>query len=102
MKKIFLISISVLLIFVVFAQKTLNIFKADLTVINVDASQIDSMKFSNSNTQLDVYKSDKTVVNSTISSIDSITVTDSILHKLPTLTTTAVSSISFTTATSGI
>lgn len=102
MKKIFFISISVLLIVVVFAQKTINIFKTDLTVINVDASQIDSLKFSNSNTQLDVYKSDKTVINSAVSSIDSITISDSVLHKLPSLSTIAVSSISFTTATSGV
>jgi len=101
MKKYVLIIISAICIISIFAQKTLNIFKPDLSVVNVVLSAIDSLKFSNSNTQLDVYKSDSTVTSVAVEAVDSITFTDGISSNLPVVSTTAASTISYTTAVSG-
>ena len=101
MKKQLLTIIGIALIISLFAQKTLNIFKPDLSVLNILISTVDSLKFSNSNTQLDIYNSDKTVTNLPIASTDSITFTDSVSLKLPIISTTAVSLVSYTTAQSG-
>lgn len=101
MKKNVLIILCAIFIVTLFAQKTLNIFKPDLSVLNILVSSIDSLKFSNSATQLDVYKSDNTITSVTVASVDSITFTDSISRNLPVVTTSAVSSVSFTTAQSG-
>ncbi|MDD4992598.1 MAG: hypothetical protein PHR83_10225 [Paludibacter sp.] len=102
MKKNILIIIGAICIISIFAQKTFNIYKSDLSVLNVIVSSIDSLKFSNSDTQLDVYKSDNTVINATIASVDSITFTDSVAQSLPVLTTSGVTTISYTTAQSGL
>ena len=101
MKKQLLTIIGIALIISLFAQKTLNIFKPDLSVLNILISTVDSLKFSNLNTQLDIYNSDKTVTNVPVASTDSITFTDSVSLKLPIISTTAVSSVSYTTAQSG-
>jgi hypothetical protein len=101
MKKYLLILIGGVFIVTIFAQKTLNLFKPDLSVVNLVISSIDSLKFGNSNTQLDINNTDHTVTSVAVSSIDSITFTDSISKSLPVISTTAVSSISYSTATSG-
>jgi hypothetical protein len=102
MKKNLLIILGAICIISIFAQKTFNIYKSDLSVLNVIVSSIDSLKFSNSDTQLDVYKSDNSVVTTAVASIDSITFTDTIAQTLPILSTTAATSISYTTAQSGL
>jgi hypothetical protein len=101
MKKNILVIIAAICIFSIFAQKTFNIYKSDLSVLNVIVSSIDSLKFGNSDTQLDVYKSDNSVVSTPVASIDSITFTDSVSLNLPVLSTAAVTSVSYTTAQSG-
>ncbi|MDD4970576.1 MAG: hypothetical protein PHT07_14210 [Paludibacter sp.] len=101
MKKYLLILISAIFIISIFAEKTLNIFKPDLSISNIYLSSIDTLKFSNNNTQLDVYMKDKSVVNVLVSSVDSMTFTDSVSKTLPVVSTLAVTSISYTTALSG-
>ena len=101
MKKYVLISISAICIITLVAQKTLNIFKPDLSVLNVAVSAIDSLKFSNNDAQLDIYKSDNSVLNIPVTGIDSMTFTDSISQQLPVITTSAVTSVSYSTAQSG-
>lgn len=102
MKKYLLISLSAICILSLVAQKTLNIFKSDLTVLNIAVSTIDSLKFSNNNAQLDVYKSDNSAVNIPVSGVDSMTFTDSISQQLPVLTTSSVTGVSYTTAQTGL
>jgi hypothetical protein len=101
MKKYLLILIGGVFIVTIFAQKTLNIFKPDLSVVNIVISSIDSLKFGNSNTQLDISNVDHSVTSVQLASIDSITFTDSISKRLPVISTSAVSSISYATAMSG-
>jgi hypothetical protein len=101
MKKYLLVLIGGAFIITIFAQQTLNIFKPDLSVVNIMLSAIDSLKFSNTNTQLDISNSDHTVTTIPISGIDSITFTDSISARMPVISTSAVSAISYTTAQSG-
>jgi len=102
MKKYGLIIISIICIFALFAQKTLNLYKTDFSVLNFNISSIDSLKFSNSETVLDIQKSDNTVTSISILTIDSLTFSDSISRNLPIVTTSAVTSISYTTAQSGL
>jgi len=102
MKKYGLIIISIICIFALFAQKTLNLYKTDFSVLNFNISSIDSLKFSNNETVLDIQKSDNTVTSISILTIDSLTFSDSISRNLPIVTTSAVTSISYTTAQSGL
>jgi len=101
MKKYVLILIGGLFIITVFAQKMLNVFKPDLSVVNIVISSVDSLKFGNNNTQLDIHNTDHSVTSVALANIDSITFTDSISKSLPIISTSAVSSISYTTAMSG-
>ena len=102
MKKTGLIIISAICIITIFAQKTLNVFKTDLSVLNISIAAIDSMKFSTNSTVLDIHKLDKKLDNLPISSIDSITFTDSIAKTLPVVSSTAATTVSFSTAQVGI
>jgi len=101
MKKYSLIIVGAICILGIFAQNTLNIFKPDLSVVNIVLSTIDSLKFSNSNAQLDVYKSDSSVTSVAVATVDSITFTDAVSGNLPVVSTTVASTISYTTAVSG-
>src|SRR5665647_520486 len=102
MKKYLLIVVSIVCILGIFAQKTMNIFKSDLTVTNIEASSVDSMEFSNNDTLLDIYIKGNSASSIVLSTIDSITFSDTIPQNLPLLSTTEVSSVSYTTALSGI
>jgi hypothetical protein len=102
MKKYGLISICVIGIITLFAQKTLNIYKSDLSVLNVIVNAIDSVKFGNNDTTIDIYNTDKSITSFPVSKIDSLTFSDSIAHSLPVVITSGLSSISFTSAQSGL
>lgn len=102
MKKHLLIAISIICIITLFAQKTLNVFKTDLSVLNIPISTIDSLKFSTNTTVLDIHKLDNSLENLPISSIDSITFTDSVSKMLPLVSATAATNISYTTAQIGL
>ncbi|MFT3753373.1 MAG: hypothetical protein QM800_11050 [Paludibacter sp.] len=101
MKKYLLVGISTICIITFASQKHINIYKSDLSVLNVVVSAIDSLKFSSNNTQLDVYKSDNSTLNIPVSSIDSMTFTDSISQQLPVISTLSVTAASYTTAQAG-
>jgi hypothetical protein len=102
MKKNGLIIISILCIVTLFAQKTLHIFKTDLSVINVIVNSIDSVQFSGSDTVIDIHSTNNSILSIPVSKIDSLTFTDSITNNLPVISTSVISSISYTTAQSGI
>lgn len=101
MKKYLLFIIGAVVILGIFAQKTLNVFKPGLSVLNVPVASVDSIKFSNANTQLDLYANSGTVTSLPIAGTDSLTFSDSISKQLPVISTTAASAISYTTAQSG-
>ena len=101
MKKYGLIILSVIFIVTLFAQKTLNIFKTDLSVINVIVNSVDSLKFSNNDTILEIHNTDNTVTSIPVSSVDSLTFTNNVSKNLPVVTTSAVTMISYTTALCG-
>jgi len=101
MKKYGLIFISILFIFTLFAQKTLNIYKADLSVLNLIVSSIDSIQFSTNQTVLDIHNPDNSVTSVPVSTIDSLTFTDGVSPALPVIVTSAVSAVSYTTAQTG-
>ncbi|MEI7504138.1 MAG: hypothetical protein WCJ61_12730, partial [Paludibacter sp.] len=98
MKKYGLIIISAICILTLFAEKTLNLYKTDLTVLNTTVNSVDSVKFSSNETVLDIHNTDKTVSSIAVSNIDSITFTDSISKMLPVVSATATTTISYTTA----
>ncbi len=102
MKKYLPIIISIVFILGIFAQKTMNIFHSDLTVSNIRASSVDSLKFSNNDSLLDIYKTDKSISSIEVSGIDSITFSDTVPQNLPVLTTASVSSVLYTTALGGL
>jgi len=102
MKKYLLIIISAIFIITIFAQKTLNIFKSNLSVINVSTSTVDSLKFSHNDTIMDIHTSDASITSLRISAIDSMNFSDSISQKLPVVSTTVATSISYTTAQAGL
>ncbi len=98
MKKHVLIFLGLLCIATLFSQETVNIFKSDLTVLNLSSSVVDSVKFSNNASQLVIYKSDNSFDGIEIPKIDSITFSGSVPVNTPVLSTVAVSSILNTTA----
>ena len=102
MKKYGLITLGILCIVVLFAQKTLNIFKSDLSVSNVTVNSIDSIQFSNNDTVLAIHNTDNTITSIPLSQVDSLTFTDSISKGLPVVATLPVSAISYTTAQGGL
>lgn len=98
MKKHVLIFLGLLCIATLFSQETVNIFKSDLTVLNLSSSVVDSVKFSNNASQLVIYKSDNSFDGIEIPKIDSITFSGSVPAITPVLSTVAISSILNTTA----
>ena len=54
------------------AQDKIHIHKTDKSIIDIFVSEIDSIVFANSDTELNVYKTDNTISNFTLSDIDSI------------------------------
>jgi len=102
MKKYILVILSIICIITLFAQKTLNIYKSDLSVLNIIVNSIDSIKFGNNETTLDIHNPDQTITSIPVAGIDSLTFTDSTYLTLPVVTTSAVTSISYTTAQSGV
>ena len=94
MKKQGLIIISILCIVTLFAQKTLTIFKTDLSVTHITVNSIDSIKFNNNDTIIDIHNTDNSILSIPVSTIDSMTFTDSISKNLPIVSTSAVSFIS--------
>ncbi len=102
MKKYGLIIGSIVCIIVIFAEKTMNIYKNDLSVLNVVVNSIDSMKFSKSDSVLDIHIADNSISSISVSNVDSITFTDSISKYLPIVTTMPFSAVTYTTAQSGL
>ncbi|HLP04418.1 MAG TPA: hypothetical protein VK152_03215, partial [Paludibacter sp.] len=103
MKKYSFLIVSIVLIASIFAQKTLNIFKTDLSVLNIPMSGVDSLNFSDNNANLNIYnRAENTNMQVPVSSIDSITFSDSVPGTLPVVATAVVTSVSYTTAVSGL
>lgn len=102
MKKYLLISLSIICIITLFAQKTLNVFKKDLTVMNVVVNSVDSVKFSSDGADLNIHTAANQVLTVPVSSVDSITFSDSTLQSLPVVSTWAVTAVSYATAQSGL
>ena len=102
MKKSGLIIGSVICIIALFAEKTLNIYKNDLSVLSIVVNSIDSVKFSRNDSVLDIHKPDNSITNVAVSSVDSITFTDSISQSLPVVSTMSYSSVTYSTAQSGL
>jgi hypothetical protein len=102
MKKYGLLTISIIFIITLFAQNTLNIFKSDLSVLNIIITSIDSLKFNNNETALEIYNKDNTQLNVLVSEIDSLTFTENTSQSLPAVTTAEATTVSYTTAQSGL
>lgn len=100
MKKTLLISLSILILVSLFAEKTLNIFKNDLTVLNIATTSVDSVKFSADN--MNIHKSDNSTVSFAVASIDSLNFSESTPQTLPTVDTLILSSVLNTTAVANI
>ena len=75
MKKTLLISLSILILVSLFAEKTLNVFKNNLTVLNIATTSVDSVKFSTDN--MNIHKSDNSTVSMAVASIDSLNFSES-------------------------
>ncbi|HEY6913337.1 MAG TPA: carbohydrate-binding domain-containing protein, partial [Paludibacter sp.] len=72
MRKAGVIFLSVACLFTVLAQDKLFIHKTDKSVLEVLVSAIDSLSFSNDQTQFDIHKTDKTIATYPVSTIDSL------------------------------
>jgi len=102
MKKYGLLIISAICIVTLFSQKTLNVFKTDLSVLNVVVNSIDSLQFSHNDSVLNIHNTDQTLTGIQVNTIDSLTFTESISNSLPLVSTSPVTSVSYTTALSGL
>ena len=97
MKKSILIFLSVFFVafLAVMAQKKVSIQKSDLSVLNVNVEQIDSVGFTNEGTLLNVYNNGVgTGVD--VSSVDSIIFLENELNLLPVLETTVAGTPAYT------
>ncbi|NDW18993.1 hypothetical protein D0T53_08725 [Dysgonomonas sp. 216] len=102
MKKQLLIIVAIFFAISVSAQKTLNLYKNDLSVLKFSTEQIDSIKVSNEQTKLDIYQSDESLTNVTLSEIDSINFSDGNLNNLASIKTLGVTQISFNNIIMGL
>lgn len=100
MKKTLLISLSILILVSLFAEKTLNVFKNNLTVLNIATTSVDSVKFSTDN--MNIHKSDNSTVSMAVASIDSLNFSESTPQTLPAVDTLILSSVLNTTAIANI
>lgn len=102
MKKYGFISLCVISLVTLFAQKKLSIFKTDTSKLGVAIGAIDSITFNSDKSGMNIHNSDKSVTTLTVTAIDSITVNDVELQDLPAVVTGTVSGVSYTTATCGM
>ena len=102
MKKYGLISLCVISLITLFAQKKLSIFKTDTSKLGVAIGAVDSITFSRDKSGMNIHNSDKSVMTLPVATIDSITVNDVELQDLPSVVTGTVSGISYTTAVCGM
>ncbi|WP_243349170.1 hypothetical protein [Parabacteroides sp. FAFU027] len=102
MKKYGLISLCVISLVTLFAQKKLSIFKTDTSKLGVAIGAVDSITFSSDKTGMNIHNSDKSVTTLPVAAIDSITVNDVDPQDLPAVVTGTVSGVSYTTATCGM
>jgi hypothetical protein len=96
MKKIFLLSFAIVLLVSLFAEKTLNIFKKDLSVLNIVTTSVDSIKFDADN--MNIYKSDNSTLSVPVSATDSMNFSESVSPALASLDTLTLTSVLNTTA----
>lgn len=89
--KTLLISLSILILVSLFAEKTLNVFKNNLTVLNIATTSVDSVKFSTDN--MNIHKSDNSTVSMAVASIDSLNFSESTPQTLPAVDTLILSSV---------
>lgn len=78
MKRVGLLIIGLICLIALFAENKLYIHKTNGALIGVQVSKIDSIDFSNTDTELNLHKSDSTVTNMLISSVDSINIVDEV------------------------
>lgn len=100
MKKIFLLSFAIVLLVSLFAEKTLNIFKKDLSVLNIVTTSVDSIKFDADN--MNIYKSDNSTLSVPVSATDSMNFSESVSPALASLDTLTLASVLNTTAIANI
>lgn len=96
MKKYGLIILCVISMLTLFAQNDIKIFKSDSSVLEIEISNIDSIKFDD--TRLQLYNADQSVTNLPVSSIDSITFG----NNFPVVRTIEATSITQTNAKVGV
>jgi arabinan endo-1,5-alpha-L-arabinosidase len=72
MKKTLILSLAILSLANLFAQNRVYVHKTAGSLLGYKISDIDSLKFASSNTQLSVYKTDSSITNVLVSTIDSI------------------------------
>jgi len=102
MKKYGLITLCIISLLTIFAQKKLNIYKSDASILGVAIAGIDSLGFSGNQSDMNIYRSDKSVTMLPVAAIDSITLSDIEAKDMPVVATGSISSISFTSAVCGI
>jgi len=72
MKKTFILSLAIFSFANFFAQNRVYVHKTTGSLLGYKVSDIDSLKFTSTNTKLSVYKTDSSVTNVLVSDIDSI------------------------------
>ncbi len=102
MKKYGLITLSVICLITLFAQKKITIFKADSTQLGIAISSVDSLKFSDGETTLNIHKTDKSITSLPVSSIDSVIFAGIDSIDLPQVKTVVATSLSYTTTKCGV
>ncbi len=100
MKKLIATLVVCVCIVALVAEEKINIFKNDLTVVQVATASVDSIKLEENKTELVLYKNDKTSVRVPVSSIDSLTIDD--VPNVLTVKTKTMSQIALHSARIGV
>lgn len=96
-KKILLAFFSIALVFT-YAQKPINLFKADLSVLNIETTDIDSITFNSDKTKINIFKKDNSKTEININTIDSINFNTMYLQTLAVVDMPVLSNLLNTTA----
>lgn len=102
MKKKIVILFTLLLTMYVFGEKVLRIYKSDYKIESFKTNTVDSIKFENDKTNLQVYRKNQVLTSVPITQIDSIKFADSTIVMNPSVITTTISSITYSSVKIGI
>lgn len=98
MKSKILIALLISIVLILHAQQTVNLFKSNLSVSNMNTANIDSVKFGGNYMLFDIYRNNSIELSIDILNIDSITFSDGIPTNLPALNNPEISGVLNTTA----